>query len=104
MEVVYFDKNIQEFIASLQAQAYARTLRTIGLLVQYGHVLTMPHSKHVESRLWELRVRGKQEVRLLYTFHNERAIILHGFVKKSQKTPASDLQLARNRKKMLTYI
>lgn len=51
MEVVYFDKNIQEFIASLQAQAYARTLRTIGLLVQYGHVLTMPHSKHVESRL-----------------------------------------------------
>lgn len=104
MDVVYFDQSVQDFIASLESSTYAKTLRTIHLLVGYGYLLMMPHSKHVESGLWELRVRGKQEVRLLYTFHNEQAIILHGFVKKSEKTLAPDLQLARNRRKTLTHI
>ncbi len=102
MEVLYYDKSIQEFIADLEHPTYAKTLRTIRLLGQFGHLLMMPHSKHLEEGLYELRIRGKQEVRLFYTFHKDQAIIIHGFVKKSQKTHVSELVLTRARIKSLT--
>ena len=60
-----------------------------------------PLSKHIESGLWELRIRaGNDILRVLYTFEKGRIIILlHSFVKKQQKTPASELEIARKRLK-----
>ncbi|MBI2600458.1 type II toxin-antitoxin system RelE/ParE family toxin [Candidatus Daviesbacteria bacterium] len=60
-----------------------------------------PLSKHLESGLWELRVRaGTDILRIIYTFEKGRIIILlHGFTKKDQKTPVGDLELARRRLK-----
>lgn len=58
-----------------------------------------PLSKHIEPGLWELRVRfGNNILRILYTFAKGQVIILlHGFIKKKQKTPASELEMARKR-------
>ena len=58
-------------------------------------------SKHLESGLWELRVKaGTDILRIIYTFEKGQIIILlHGFVKKDQKTPASELEMARKRLK-----
>jgi phage-related protein len=48
--------------------------------------------------LIELRVRGRQEVRVLYVFAmGERIYLLHGFVKKTQTTPKKELDIARQR-------
>ncbi len=54
----------------------------------------MPHSKMVSYKLFELRIRGKKEVRIFYTFKNDYAFLLHSFVKKTQKIPARELNVA----------
>jgi len=60
-----------------------------------------PLSKYLEPGLWELRIRtGTDILRIIYTFEKGQIIILlHGFIKKDQKTPAGDLELARKRLK-----
>ena len=62
-----------------------------------------PLSKYLEPGLWELRIRaGTDILRIIYTFKKGRIIILlHSFIKKDQKTPAGDLELARKRLKEL---
>jgi len=60
-----------------------------------------PLSKHIEPEVWELRVRaGTNILRILYTFAKGRMIILlHIFIKKQQKTPVGELEIARKRLK-----
>lgn len=69
-------------------------MQDLQLLEDYGAFLRMPHSKHIENGIYELRTRGKQEVRLLYCFRNHNYYVLHGFVKKSQKTPRKEIKIA----------
>jgi len=52
----------------------------------------MPYSKKLSSQLFELRIRGSQEVRIFYTFHQDQAILFHCFIKKTQKTPKRELE------------
>lgn len=60
-----------------------------------------PLSKHLETGLWELRIKaGNDILRILYTFSKGRVIILlHVFIKKQQKTPKIELEMARKRLK-----
>lgn len=101
MEILFVDPDIGRFIHHLPKPTIAKVLRTLDLLEMFGHRLGMPHSKAITSGLFELRVRGVQEIRLLYTFHGSTAAILHGFVKKSQKIPMKEISLAQARKHRL---
>lgn len=60
-----------------------------------------PLSKYLESELWELRIKaGNDILRIIYTFAKGRIIILlHIFIKKKNKTPTGDLEMARKRLK-----
>jgi len=100
MNVKFFDK-IEKFIDSLEESTIARVLRTIDLLEMFGHELGLPHSKKIEPRLFELRIRGRQEVRLFYTFHHSTAVIVHGFIKKSERIPLKEIDNARRKLKEL---
>lgn len=60
----------------------------------FGHTLGLPHSKKVHAKLFELRSRGKQEVRIFYAFHKDAAVLLHGFVKKSRRIPKKEIRTA----------
>lgn len=62
-----------------------------------------PLSKYLEPGLWELRIKaGTDILRVIYTFEKGQVIILlHGFIKKDQKTPRSELEIARKRFKEL---
>lgn len=57
--------------------------------------------KHLEEKLWELRIRGKDGIaRAVYvTTVKQRVVIVRVFVKKTQKTPKHELELARQRAK-----
>ncbi len=68
--------------------------------VEYGWPLGMPLVRKMDADLWEVRVRlsGKQIARVLFTVHRSNMVLLHGFIKKSQKTPSADLQLAKKRR------
>jgi phage-related protein len=91
---------IQKFFNSLSDIPHAKLLKEIDLLETYGAELGMPHAKAMGDGLIELRVRGEQEVRVLYAFAKGRRIyFLHGFIKKSKTTPKKELDIAHRRKK-----
>jgi phage-related protein len=60
----------------------------------------MPLVKHVESKIWEVRSTiPRGIVRVLFTVRNECIVLLHSFIKKTQKTPQQELEIARKRLK-----
>ena len=69
--------------------------------LQFGWLIGMPLVRKMGASLWELRssVSGNREIRILFTSEGETLILLHGFVKKSQKTPKADFDLAIQRMK-----
>jgi phage-related protein len=70
--------------------------------VQFGWPLGMPLVRKLGERLWEVRSRPVGRIaRIVFTAGEGRMVLLHGFIKKSQKTPAADLSLAKNRLQML---
>lgn len=96
------EKPIKEFIQSLSPSSIAKITHTIDLLKEYGSFLNMPHSKKIANNLYELRIRGKQEIRIFYIFKGKDIYLLHAFQKKSQKTPSKELKIALERMKLLT--
>ena len=65
---------------------------------QYGWPLGMPLIRQLEPGIWEVRSRIAHGIaRVLFTVDGRVMVLLHGFVKKSQKTPAIDLKIARQR-------
>lgn len=91
------DKPVEIFLRSLSSSALAKTLRLIDLLEKYGNTLSMPHVKFLKDNLFELRVRGKEEVRVLFAILGKNIFLLHAFKKKSQKTPQKELKTALQR-------
>jgi phage-related protein len=101
MEIILHTE-VQEFVSSLEKQAYAKTLKNICLLEKFGFNLGMPHSKNISKGLFELRVKGQQEVRIFYCFYNKQIHLLCGFIKKTRKTPQKELKRAIRKYKELS--
>ena len=78
--------------------------RAIGIdlmRVQVGWPIGMPLVRSLGGGLWEVRstLPSQRIGRLLLCFHEGMIVVLHGFIKKSQKTPPDDLEMARKRKR-----
>ncbi|MEK6656849.1 MAG: type II toxin-antitoxin system RelE/ParE family toxin [Nitrospirota bacterium] len=88
-----------EFINSLPKGARAKVFRTIKLLKDYGVLLKEPYSKQIKGKIRELRIKGSQgSIRILYfTYTGRRFVLLHGFIKKADKTPIRDIEIADKR-------
>lgn len=95
------EKPVSSFILELDSTTKAKVANLLDLLGQYGPKLCMPHSKKMSRDLYELRIRGKIEVRIFYTFKNNQIYLLHAFQKKSQKTPRRELEVAESRLELL---
>lgn len=101
MKLIYHDE-LDRFIDSLQKPARVKLLRSFILLEKYGHDLGMPHVKSLQRGMHELRIRGQQEVRVFFVFHHDEIVVLHGFIKKTSKTPSAEWETAKKRFKSLT--
>jgi phage-related protein len=67
-------------------------------VVQFGFPLGMPLMRKLKPGLWEVRSMLPDRIaRVLFTIYDEHIVLLHGFIKKSQKTPTEDLDLAVKR-------
>ena len=88
---------VQEFLNSLDKKMRAKLLRLILLLEENGNELREPHSKPLGDGIFELRaIQGNNISRVLYFFVTGNTIILtNGFIKKAQKTPQSEVRLAK---------
>lgn len=94
------DTEIEDLPVSLRA----RFLRLMEMVEAVGlDQMREPHVKHIEGKLWELRAKGAEGIaRGFYvTVTGRRVVVLHVFVKKSQKTPRSALVKARERLKQV---
>lgn len=66
--------------------------------VQYGWPMGMPLVRKLETDLWEVRSNLENKIaRVIFTVVDNTIILLHGFLKKSKKTPKPDIELARRR-------
>lgn len=108
LEVVFYrtaagKEPVREWLKSLSKQ----DRRTIGLdlkTVQFGWPLGMPLIRKLEAGIWEVRSSLEQRIaRVLFTTIGNKMVLLHGFIKKAQKTPAGDIELARSRKADLEH-
>ena len=106
LSVVFFrteagTEPVREWLRELTAE----DRKTIGIdikTVQYGWPLGMPLVRKMEPGLWEVRCDIADGIaRVLFTAKAGQMVLLHGFVKKSQKTPDNELKTARNRLKKL---
>lgn len=70
--------------------------------VQFGWPLGMPLVRSLGGGLWEVRTRLENRIaRVLFAMDDSAMVLLHGFIKKTQATPAADLDLAKDRLKRL---
>ena len=89
-------KPAREFILSLDAKMKAKITRTILMLEINGTELREPYSKHLRDGIFELRVKvGSNISRVLYFFVvGHHAVLTHGFVKKTDDVPSSEIEKA----------
>lgn len=88
---------MKEFITKQEIAVQSKINSRINLLVNYGPFLKPPYIKKLQDKLYELRTSGKMAVRIFYTMKNNKYYLLHAFKKKSNKTPAKEIQIALDR-------
>jgi phage-related protein len=91
-------------LAELPADMRARLTRISELIASVGlSNVREPHVRHIRGQVWEIRLKGKAGIaRALYvTAREQRVVILRAFIKKTQKTPASEIELALERAREL---
>jgi len=84
----------------LDSSLKAKFLHIAEMLESLGpHKVREPYVKHLDGKLWEIRMKAQAGIaRAIYvTVRERRIIVVHAFVKKSQKTPRAALELARQR-------
>lgn len=95
------DRELEELPADMLAR-----FRYISLLIEeFGlERVREPHVKHLRGSLWEMRMKGKDGIsRALYvTAAGRRVVVVRVFVKKTQKTPSKDIELALKRAKEIS--
>jgi phage-related protein len=99
--VFYQSKNNNEPVRDWLKSLPREEMKQIGTeikTVQFGWPLGMPLVRKMEANLWEVRVKlDNRMARILFTIKDDLMILLHGFIKKSQKTPKNELLIAQKR-------
>ncbi len=99
--VTFYSAALEREILELPAGFVARFVRYAERMEVYGPDLGMPHTRAMGRGLFELRLKAAEGIsRVFYcTLVGRRIVMLHQFVKKSDKTPARELAIARKRMK-----
>ena len=88
---------VEEFLKMLDVKMRAKLLGIIKILQEKGNRLREPYSKHLDDGIFELRGKvGSDISRVLYFFYyNKKIILTNGFIKKTQKTPKTEIDKAK---------
>lgn len=101
MKIVTITNEIDKYIFKLDAENQARVLRVLDLLEKYENKLTLPYSKSLRGRLFELRIGGSKNIRIIYCFYENIIYLLNIFSKKTNKISKKEIDLAIKRFKIL---
>jgi phage-related protein len=85
----------KEFIEEFPAMEQAKIRNVLRLLQEFGSNLSMPHTRQIKGKLWELRPGGVRWFNFAYI--EQQFVILHGYRKQSQKAPDREIEIAMRR-------
>ena len=106
LQVVFYQSEnnkepVREWLKSL-SQGEKKLIGEAVKTVQFSYPVGMPLVRKISPDLWEVRINLSDKIaRVLFTIKNQKMILLHGFIKKSQKTPNKELEIAEIRLKNL---
>ncbi len=92
---------VKDWISTLNTKTKVKIFRHLELLEEFGLDLKEPYVKYLEDKLYEVRVKDQLGIYRIIYFANtgKKFVLLHGFIKKTQKTPKKELELAKQRMK-----
>ena len=104
MNIIYFYQKqnnkspVHDYYEKLNEKIQDKIISYVLLLIKYNGKLGMPYTKHIDGKIWELRVDfDKNFHRIFYfIFTDNKIVFLHGFNKKSNKIPVNEIQKSKN--------
>ena len=101
--IIYYSQEVQEDIMNLPVTLQARYIGLTDRMIEYGPNLGLPHTDAFGGGLFELRLKGAEGIARVFfcTMIGQEIVMLHSFVKKTQKTLKKELKLAKQRMKEL---
>ena len=103
--VVYLNDDVRAEVEALAVDLRSKFQRIVELVRSKGlEQVREPYIKHLEGKLWEMRLIGRDNIaRVIYVAASgRRVVVLHVFIKKSDRTPRRALEIARARAKEVT--
>jgi phage-related protein len=100
--VEFLNRTVAAEVEALPNDMRAKFLRIVQMIEAWGiERMREPHVKHLDGRLWEMRMTGRDGIsRAIYVVAaGRRVVVVRAFIKKTQKTPRSELEVARRRAK-----
>ncbi|MGO3356405.1 MAG: type II toxin-antitoxin system RelE/ParE family toxin [Oceanisphaera sp.] len=96
-----FHNGVEDKILALPPKIQARMIKLLELMETHGANLGPPHTEPMGDGLFEVRAKAKEGIaRGLFCYLKGKHIyVLHVFIKKTQKTPKNELEIARERQK-----
>lgn len=97
--ITYYNRKVFDSIQKMPKRVKARYIALTDKMVKSGPNLGMPHTRAMHEGLFEIRVKAKEgSARFFYCLKiKNEIVILHAFMKKEQKTPIRQLEIAKNR-------
>lgn len=98
-KITYFNEEVQMRLLKWPKGLLAKYLRITDLMEKNGANLGMPFTKAMGNGIFEIRVKAQEGIgRVFYcTVVGKEIVVLHSFIKKTQKTPAKELNIASQR-------
>jgi phage-related protein len=94
--IAYFTSTVEKFVLNLPNDLAASYTRVTDMMVKFGANLGLPHTRALGGGLFEMRLSGSEGIaRVFFCLQiGKRIVLLHGFIKKTQDTPKSELDKA----------
>ncbi|MEM0955618.1 MAG: type II toxin-antitoxin system RelE/ParE family toxin [Pseudomonadota bacterium] len=102
-KITFFNQKVEAEALEFPASILANFLHILEMIEEFGPALGKPHTAPMGDGLFEIRAKGKEGIgrALFCILKGKEVVILHAFVKKTQRTPKKELEKARRRLKEL---
>ena len=102
-KITFFNKKVETEVLEFPAGILANFLHILEMIEEFGPALGKPHTAPMGNGLFEIRAKGKEGIgrALFCAVKGQEIVILHSFIKKTQRTPKKELEKARRRLKEL---
>ncbi len=100
-KVVFLNEKVEKDTLSFPKGILANFIHIVEMIEEFGSDLGQPYTSKVEKDIFEIRARGREGIGRSFfcTTKGKEIIILHSFIKKTQKIPKKEIELARKRLK-----